>query len=181
MIGEFLKFLFSLGFFTYIITFLLSFAIIFALLRRTQMFDTITCAIISFSVSFLIILYPLFLGIDISPFLSVYFTQIFIFLIFLTIAFAAASLFYPELNEQLKKFFVTRGALAAIIALSFVLLILSGAFTVILIPAPTVKIKEGIEVQPSPPLPQDILTLLITIAGLIIFGVVIIISSRMIS
>ena len=178
MIAQLFKYLYSIGFFSYFLIFLLAFTIIFAFLRRSKIIDNIIAnAIVSFSIAFLVSFYPLIAGIDISVYLSVFFTQAFIFILLFLISFITASLFYPDFIERLKTFFVTRGVLMGSIVLFVALLVTSGTLSILFTSAPTVKPTEVLVTQPQPKVPKEVTTLMVLITSLIVFAAIIVLFS----
>ena len=174
------------GIVTFFVPFLISFAFFFALFEKLRLSDKKSInAILSFSVSLLIFVFPLVSGINIAVALSYFFAQAFAFLVVLVFGLLAASLFYPDFQERLKQFFTSRGIMVAMIALAIALFVVSGLLNLLFysfspyyssVYGPA---AENTQYSTTGPSADETRNVGVLAALLIIFVVIIVISGRL--
>jgi uncharacterized membrane protein YjfL (UPF0719 family) len=170
------NFLIESGFINFLIPSILSFAFFYILFEKLKLITNKTLnALISFSISLLIFIYPLISGMNIALALSYFFAQSFSFILVIVIGLLLASLFYPDLPQKLSIFFRTRGILVGMISLGVVFFLLSGLISV-LFPA----FFTSSQYQRTQITVTDELTKFGVLIGLLaVFGVIIIAAGRM--
>jgi len=167
--------LLSMGIINAMLLFLFA-AIIYAVLTKSKLFgeSAVINGVIAFIASFLIFIFPFITGVSLVNPLSIFFTQSMVILIFMMFAFLAASLFYPNLPKFLAEQFTHRSTLMVMIGLAIGLFILSGLVTTFLAAFSGPNIQKGT----GPQLPTDVL---IIAAGLIIFIIVLLVASSVVT
>jgi hypothetical protein len=162
----------SLGFLNALLLFFFS-AIIYALLQKSKMFgeNAILNGIIAFIASFLVFVFPFITGLSLIPSITLFFTQTVVIVLFLTVSFIMAALFYPDMPKFLMEHFTHRTVLSTMIALGLALFIISGLVSTLLaaFTAPKLQSNSG-GIGGS----TDIL---IIGAGLVLFVVVLIVAA----
>lgn len=94
----------ELGFFNFVVPFLITGAVFYGLLRKAGVFSTAVDAVISLSVSFFIWGYLVTTaGAELGAPLSKFITQVSVIIIMFLFVLLGAALFYPDLNEVLKR------------------------------------------------------------------------------
>lgn len=153
-----------------ILVFILSIAIFYALLRKSQLFgDSVaTNGAISFIIAFLIIAFTALSGFRFGPPFSAFFSQGLVILLFIIFGFVGASLFYPDLTKMLAEQFTRRTALYVMIGFGIALFVTSGSINVFFA-SPTGPPKPG-----ESAIPTDVIILS---ASLIIFVVILLIAA----
>jgi len=170
------RFLIESGFIIFLVPSILSFVFFYVLFEKLKLTtNKFLNALLSFSISLLVFIYPLVSGMNIALALSYFFAQSFSFILVLVIGFLLASLFYPDLPQKLSIFFRTRGILAGMIALSVVFFLLSGLISVLIPTSSTYSQYHQIQTTATDDLPK----LGILIALLTVFGVIMIAAGRM--
>lgn len=170
---ELAKILIQSGTITFFVPFLLSFSFFFALFEKIKLSDKKSLnAILAFSISLLILTFPLISGVDIGAALSYYFAQAFGFLIVIIFGFLISSLFYPDFSEKLKNFFTTRGVLASMIALAITLFVTSGLLNLLFL-------SFNLGQYGASPTITDATNVAILTALLLIFVIILTISGRL--
>jgi hypothetical protein len=167
----FVQRLIDLGFYDFVFPFIITSALLYALLRKTKIFGESVAvnAVVALSIGFMIFGFPVLAGLTLATNWSIFFTQATVFLLIFFVALLLSSLFYPDLMKMLAEQFTRRTTLYQMIALAVALLVTSGlvvVFTNALAPKPG---KEG-GVGP----PADVVLM---IAAIIIFIVLVIIAS----
>ena len=153
-----------------IFIFMISSAIFFALIKKSQIFgqsDFIN-GVISLVAAFLVFWFPAIFGANIVTPMSAFFTQATTLMLFLIIGILIASLFYPDLPKMLAAQFTHRTTLYEMLALGVVLLLTSGLLTAFQAPSSAPQ-KPGEARSPT-----DVVVITI---GLILFVVILIIGS----
>ena len=173
---EVANFLIESGFINFLIPLILSFAFFYILFEKLKLTTNKTLnALISFSISLLIFIYPLISGMNIALALSYFFAQSFSFILVIVIGLLLASLFYPDLPQKLSIFFRTRGILAGMISLGVAFFLLSGLISVLFPISSTSS-----QYQRTQTTVTDELTKFVVLIGLLaVFGVIMIVAGRM--
>ncbi|MBI2084110.1 MAG: hypothetical protein HYT70_00645 [Candidatus Aenigmarchaeota archaeon] len=109
--------LLALGFYEFVLPFILFSTVLYAMLRKTQILgDSIVIhAIVSMGVGLFIFALPVIIGVGIVPALTRFFAQMSILMIVLVFSFLVASFFYPNIVERLPEIVKTSGPLQFII------------------------------------------------------------------
>jgi hypothetical protein len=163
----------SLGFYDFFFPFLITSAILFALLRKSKVLgeSNVMNGVVAISVGMLIFGFPVLTGVTYGTELSVFFVQVTIFVLILVGAVIMASVFYPDIMKVAFEQFKSRSFLYYMLAIGIGIFVISGLVgTFINIGNPAITGEEP-EV-PGPP--NDIV---IIIAALIIFMILIIIAA----
>jgi hypothetical protein len=170
------NFLIESGFINFLVPSILSFLFFFVLFEKLKLtMNKFLNALISFSISLLVFIYPLISGMDIALALSYFFAQSFSFILVLVTGLLLASLFYPDLPQKLSIFFRTRGALAGMISLSVTFLLLSGLISVLFPISSTSS-----QYRQTQTIVTDELTKFGVLIGLLtVLGVIMIVAGRM--
>ncbi len=131
----------SLGFFTFLLPFILTAAIIYGGLRRAQLFgdpdkNVAVNAIVSFVISLFVWAAPIILGIDIETKLSAFFIQGFSVSLIVIIALVLAGMFFPpdlakNLSDKIKAPVFWGGIIIVALIVGGVILVSSGLATVL--------------------------------------------------
>ncbi|MCS7105952.1 MAG: hypothetical protein NZ942_01380 [Candidatus Aenigmarchaeota archaeon] len=159
----------KLGFFNFFFPWLVTLAIMYAILQKSKILgeSALINGIVALSIAFLVFAFPVLSGFSLSLPLSMLFTQTTSILLFFFVGFLLASLFYPNLTQFLLQQFTRRTTLYAMIALGIALFITSGLIGTFWSQA----------VKPPQPgqtaLPQDVTYLTV---GIILFVVILIIA-----
>ena len=151
------------GFYSFLIPWILSAAVLWGLLKKSNMFESSTVnGLISLSASFLVWAYLIGPGaIDIAATASTFVMQAGILLFVFLFGLIASSMFYPKFTETMIEGFKSRSLVSIIIAVLFVLFFTSGLYKVL--------IGEPIEGEPEPSQEEkDVLNMVIIIGILII-------------
>lgn len=166
----------DLGFFVFILPFILSMAIIYGLLRKSQIFgppekNVVVNAVVAIVASFMVCASPIIAGINIEQELAKFFAQSMIATLILVISVLAVSMFFgPNLPQTIQEklggkaigIFIVGGVI-----LGFALLVTSGLTSVFF--------PEGVETGIS----EDVLITIATILILsIIMAVIVIVVSK---
>jgi len=109
--------LLELGFYEFLLPFILFTTILYAVLRKTQILgdSVVIHAIVSVSVGLFIFALPVIIGIGMVPALTRFFGQMTILLIVIVFSLLLASFFYPNLMERLPELVKTSGPLQFLI------------------------------------------------------------------
>lgn len=155
--------------FDFILPFIISSALMYALLRRSKLFGEmregqILSAVVSLSVAFLIFGYPVLVGFAFGTQLSAFFTQLTIIGLLFIMALVFASMFYPDFPKMMTEKLASPSKVYMFIGIAFLLLITSGLVSVF---------TQTIDGE-RPQSPMDVILI---IAGLIIFVIIIMIAS----
>lgn len=131
----------SLGFFTFLLPFILTAAIIYGGLRRAQLFgeperNVAVNAIVAFVISLFVWAAPIILGIDIETKLSAFFIQGFSVSLIVLIALVLAGMFFPpdlakSLSDKFKGPAFWGGVIIVSLIVGGVILVSSGLATVL--------------------------------------------------
>ena len=131
----------SLGFFKFLLPFILTAAVIYGGLRRAQLFgepekNVAVNAVVAFVISLFVWAAPIILGIDIEAKLSTFFVQGFVVSLIVLIALIISGMFFPpdlakSLGEKIKGPAFWGGIIIVAIIVGIVLLISSGLGSVL--------------------------------------------------
>jgi hypothetical protein len=163
----------DLGFFEFLLPFMLSSAVFYGLLRRSQLFGTpernvAVNAVVSLMVAFMVWAYPIIAGVSLEQGLSKFFVQGFIAMLVMTLGVSMIGVLFPEgLAKELNKK-VGGGIYITIITISvlvFAGLLFTSGLSEVLFPSATLGLGTTI--------PWDVvLTIVIVIIlGAIIFAI----------
>ncbi|MEM7825389.1 MAG: hypothetical protein QW412_00840 [Candidatus Aenigmatarchaeota archaeon] len=162
----------KLGFFNFFIPWLVTLAIMYAILQKSKVLgeSTLINGVVALSIAFMVFAFPVLSGFSLATPLSLLFTQTTSILLFFFVGFLFASLFYPNLTQFLVQQFTRRTTLFAMIGLGIALFITSGLVGTFWSSAskPPEPGKAG--------LPQDVIYLTV---GIILFVVVLMIASSL--
>ena len=165
--------LIEIGFYEYILPTLMTAAIIYGLLKKSKLVgeSIVVNGTLAISIALLIFGFPALAGISLATPLSTFFTYTIIFILVFVVGILLASLFYPNLQDFLTKYFVERVSRTfwGLIVLGLALLIMSNLLWVLI--GPTTQPKPGAIVMP--------LDLIISIVGIIIFTIIIFLATWM--
>ena len=155
--------------FDFILPFIITSALMYALLRRSKLFGDmregqILSAIVSLSVAFLIFGYPVLVGFTFGTQLSAFFTQLTIIGLLFVMALVFASMFYPDFPKMLTEKLASPNKVYLFIGIAFLLLVTSGLIGVF---------TQSIDGE-TPQSPRDVILI---VAGIIIFVIIIMIAS----
>jgi hypothetical protein len=159
----------KLGFFNFFFPWLVTLAIMYAILKKSKILgeSVLINGIVALSIAFLVFAFPVLSGFSLSTPLSSLFTQTTSILLFFFVGFLLASLFYPNLTQFLIEQFTRRTTLYAMIALGIALFITSGLVG---------TFWSGVTKPPEPgkaALPPDITYLTV---GIILFVVILLLA-----
>lgn len=163
----------ELGFYDFLFPFIISSAIFYALLRRSKILgeSVATNALVSLSLAFMILGFPILVGFSFATPLSTFFTQATVWILIFFVGMVLASVFYPDLAKVLGEQFTKRTTIYEMLAIAVALFVTSGlvqVFTSGNNPAVTGR-------QPTTPqAPSDIILI---VSALIIFTVLILIAA----
>ena len=131
----------SLGFFTFLLPFILTAAVIYGGLRRAQLFgeperNVAVNAIVAFVISLFVWAAPIILGIDIETKLSSFFIQGFSVSLIVLIALVLAGMFFPpdlakSLGDKIKAPYFWGGIIIVALIVGGVIMVSSGLATVL--------------------------------------------------
>ncbi len=131
----------ALGFFTFLLPFILTAAIIYGGLRRAQLFgetekNVAVNAVVAFVISLFVWAAPIILGIDIETKLSAFFIQGFSVSLIVLIALVLAGMFFPpdlakSLSDKIKAPAFWGGVIVVALIVGGIILVSSGLATVI--------------------------------------------------
>lgn len=131
----------SLGFFTFLLPFILTAAIIYGGLRRAQLFgepdrNVAVNAVVAFVISLFVWAAPIIMGIDIEAKLSAFFIQGFSVSLIVIIALVLAGMFFPpdlakSLSDRIKAPVFWGGIIIVALIVSGVILVSSGLASVL--------------------------------------------------
>lgn len=160
----------DLGFYNFVFPFILTAAIVYALLRRSKFLgeSVATNALVALTVAFLVLGFPVIVGFSFAVPLSTFFTQATIWVLILVIGVLMASIFYPDLMKILGETFTKRTTIYEMLALAVALFVTSGLVGVFTQPI-SAPGKIGALTAP-----RDVI---IIIAGIVIFIVLILIAA----
>jgi len=128
---NFITRLVEFGFFKFLLPFILFIAIIYALLKKSKVFESdLVNATIAIITSFFILYFPVMSGLDIGPPLSRFFMQLGIFLLIFVLGLAGSSVLYPDLTGLLKEKMTSRSFIFVFIAIVFAVFVTSGLLDV---------------------------------------------------
>jgi hypothetical protein len=128
----FVQRLIDLGFYDFVFPFIITSALLYALLRKTKIFGESVAvnAVVALSIGFMIFGFPVLAGLTLATNWSIFFTQATVFLLIFFVALLLSSLFYPDLMKMLAEQFTRRTTLYQMIALAVTLLVTSGLVVV---------------------------------------------------
>ena len=161
----------DLGFYNFLFPFIITAAIMFALLKKSKVLgDSVQLnAVVALSVAFLIFGFPVLAGISLATPLATFFTQITVWVLIGFVGFLFASFFYPDLTGFLAKTMNTRSMLSVGLALGITLMVTSGLITVF---SGNLNAEPKPGAPPSPP--ADVI---LVISAVVIFVVIILVAS----
>jgi len=151
------------GFYSFLIPWILSAAVLWGLLKKSNMFESSGLnAVISLSASFLVWAYLIGPGaIDVAAAASTFVMQAGILLFVFLFGLIASSMFYPKFTDIMVEGFKSRNFMFIVIAIVFVMFFTSGLYKVL--------IGEPIEGEPEPSQEsRDVNNMVVIIAVLII-------------
>lgn len=160
----------NLGFFGFFFPWIITLAIFYAILKKSKILgdSAVLNGAIALAIAFLVGGFSVMTGGSLGISFTNLFTQTTTMLLFLIVAFIAASMFYPDLPKMLAAQFTHRTTLWAMLALGVTLLLTSGLIGVFFnqLTSPSAPGATGI--------PTDVL---IIAAGVILFVVILLIAS----
>lgn len=166
--------LIELGFYDYLFPFIITTTIFYALLKKSKLIgeSVVVNATLATSIAFLIFGFPVLAGITLSTPFATFFTQVTIWILVFAVGILIASLFYPNIQVFLTKYFIERMSrtIWGLIALGLMLFIISGLLWVMI--GPVFVPRPGVIALP--------LDLLVSISGIIIFAIIIFIAAWMV-
>jgi hypothetical protein len=131
----------DLGFFQFLLPFMITAAVFYGLLRKTQLFGdpekNITVnAIVALSASLFVWAAPIILGVDIEAHLAAFFIQGFVVTLVFIIALILAGMFFPPdlpkaLGERIKTGWLWSAIVIIVLIIGVVLLVSSGLYQII--------------------------------------------------
>lgn len=167
---EFVEYLYSIGFYTYLLPALLFTVFSYGLLKKSKILGESAAlnGFISILLGLMVFGSPFFLSIDFSRTLSLFFVQMFSFLLVFFIGILISAFFYPDLLKILEETMKRRTTLWAMIALGIIMFLTSGLFTIFTLPSQTVALKP-------PPFPktEEERTMYSTLILLVLLGVIV--------
>lgn len=144
----------SLGFFTFLLPFILTAAIIYGGLRRAQLFgepekNVAVNAIVAFVISLFVWAAPIILGIDIEQKLSAFFIQGFSVSLIVLVALVLAGMFFPpdlakSLGDKIKAPYFWGGIIIVGLIVGGVILVSSGLGTILFPKGIGVKVSSDV-------------------------------------
>ncbi len=161
----------NLGFYNFIFPFIITAAILYALLRKSKVLgeSVVINAVLALSVAFMIFGYPVIVGVSLATPLATFFTQATVFIIIVFVGFMLASLFYPNLGTFLTERIKSRSILFLMVVLAIALFVTSGLITVFV-----GNLGKPAAPGSAPTTPTDVILIA---AGLIIFIVLLIVAT----
>lgn len=163
----------ELGFYDFFFPFVITAAIIYALLRKTKTLgdNPTTNGIVAISIAFLIFGFPVLTNITLGLQLSTFFTQATIFILIFVLAMIIAGAFYPDLTKVLMEHIRKPIILYIMIVIAILVFLTSGLLTAFTnIGNPLVTGEE----RGSPIAPTEVF---IIVAAVIVFIVVIFVAA----
>lgn len=126
--------LIDLGFYDYLIPFIITSAIVYGLLKKTKILgeSVVINGALSLSIAFLIFAFPAFFGVSFALPLTRFFGGAVVWILVFLIGFLLAGFFYPDLGKILAETFTRRSALIVMIVIGISLFITSGLIIVFL-------------------------------------------------
>lgn len=131
----------ELGFFEFFLPFLLTSAIFYGILRKTQLFgdpdkNIVVNSVVALAISFFVWAAPVILGIDIEAHLAAFFIQGFSVTLIFLVGLILAGMFFPPdlpkaLSERIKAGWLWSVIIIVAIVIGLILLISSGLYKVI--------------------------------------------------
>lgn len=163
----------ELGFYDFLFPFIITAALLFALLRKSKVLgESVQLnGVVALSIAFLVFGFPVLAGISLATPLATFFTQATVWVLIGVVGLLLASFFYPDLMGFLSKMMTSRSLLSAMLALAIALMVTSGLVTVF-----TGGLQEKPGGPPSPPV-----DVLIVSSAVIIFVVIILVASTVYS
>lgn len=124
--------LLELGFYDYLIPFILTSAIFYALLKRTKILgeSPVINGVISISIGFLMFILPAIFGVSLAFPFTRFFGGATVWILVFVVGFLLAGLFYPDLGKMLGEAFTRRTSLYVMLVIALSLFITSGFITV---------------------------------------------------
>ena len=167
--------LIGLGFLD-IVVFLFVLSVIYALLKKMKILGTspIVNSVIAFSIAFMVFIYPVVSGINLTVPLSNFFTELMIFVLVFFAGFLLASFFYPDMGKVLASVMTKSTTLWIMVSLGVALFIISGLLTAF-ISHTSVSNSQPMN-TPQPGQTGSINDIYVIIAGLIILVIILIIA-----
>jgi len=166
------KMMVSLGFYDFLFPFVISAAIFYALLKRSKMLgdSVVVNAVVSLSMAFMILGFPVLAGFALGTELSVFFTQAIVFILVFVVGMIIASLFYPDLPKMLAEQFTRRTTMFEMLAVGIALFITSGLVIVF---------TQGLSSRPGEELARPVASpdIVLIVSTIVIFVVLIMIAA----
>ncbi len=174
-LGTVVQKMIDLGFYDYIFPFIITSAILYALLKKSKIFgESLTInAVLSLSIAFMVFGFPVIVGMSLASPFSRFFTQATVFIMIFVVAMVMASVFYPDFMKMLADQFTKRSQVMQMIAIAIALLVTSGLVTVF---------TQGFNQVPGqkrPSTPGPSTDIILIAAALVIFIVLIFIAASM--
>lgn len=165
------KKLIEYGFYDYLFPFIITTALFYALLKKSQIFagNEVLNAVLALSISFLIFGFPILVGLTLGTQLSSFFMQATVWILIFALAIMLASFFYPSIPAKFGEIIKSPLALWAMIGLAVALFITSGLVGVF-----WEKLTPTTEEGKAGTAPRDVLLI---VSAIIIFVVLIIIAA----
>jgi len=162
--------LIEVGFYDLLI-FIFALTIFYAILRKVKILgeSPIVNAVLAFSIAFMVFGFPVIVGFSLTLPLVTFFTHSFVWILMFFFGFLIASFFYPDLPKFLAEKFTSRSMISIGIAIGISAVVISGLIAVFWATPP----GEG-RIQ----IPLDVT---ITAAGVIIFVVLLIVASSVVT
>lgn len=163
----------ELGFYDFLFPFVITAALVYALLRKTKTLgdNPTTNGIVAISIAFLISGFPVLTNITLGLQLSTFFTQATIFILIFVLAMIISGAFYPDLTKTLMEHVKKPTILYIMIAIGIVVFLTSGLLTAFTnIGNPTVTGEE----RESPIAPAEVF---IIVSAVIVFIVIIFVAA----
>ena len=147
------------GFLDYLLPFMLTFAISFALLRKSKILseNLATNGLVAFSIGMLIMAFPAFTNLSFTEQFSTFFVQITMLILVLVVIAIIGSMFFPDLGKMVGNFGKNPLILVGIFIITALIFVSSGLFGIF--SDPLDPEKTGIE--PDVPGPDSDVILLI--------------------
>lgn len=170
------------GIITYVVPTILFFSIMYVFLTRSKIVESkLLSATIAFFSSLLILVFPIATGINLSLYLSVFFSHLFILSLIFLVGLIVASIFYPNFTEILSRF-KSRSMIGIMIIIALIAFITSGLISAWIssLGGPKYGATIGEISQPSK-IPSEIAFTFGSLVLLIVFAVILVAASRVLS
>lgn len=157
-------------FFDFLFPFILTSALLYALLRKSKFLGEMKesqalAAVIALSVAFLVFGYPVLVGFSFGTQLSAFFTQLTIIGLLFMMALVFASMFYPDFPKMMMEKMGSPSKVYWFIGIVIVLFVTSGLVGVLF---------QGSGDSESPQTPREVILI---VAGIIIFIIIIMVAA----